>query len=76
MTFSLYPLLLIYIIVNRLRELEEENRQLKIQNEKQKTLVSKYKERWEMLKENAKKRRASTATTIVDSINTEVNNRE
>ncbi|RCH84427.1 hypothetical protein CU097_003303 [Rhizopus azygosporus] len=62
-------------LVNRLRELEEENRQLKIQNEKQKMLVSKYKERWEMLKENAKKRRASTATTIADSMNTEVNNR-
>lgn len=46
------------LIVNRLKELEEENRQLKIQNEKQKMIVNKYKEKWDMLKENAKKRRA------------------
>lgn len=45
-------------LVNRLKELEEENRQLKIQNEKQKMIVNKYKEKWDMLKENAKKRRA------------------
>jgi hypothetical protein len=33
---------------------------LKAQNEKQKKLANKYKEKWDMLKENAKKRRAST----------------
>lgn len=42
----------------RIRELEEENRQLKIQNEKQQALMNKYRERWEKLKESAKKRRA------------------
>ncbi|KAG1189835.1 hypothetical protein G6F36_003583 [Rhizopus arrhizus] len=47
-------------LVNRLKELEEENKQLKAQNEKQKKLANKYKEKWDMLKENAKKRRAST----------------
>ncbi|KAI7894652.1 uncharacterized protein EV154DRAFT_548807 [Mucor mucedo] len=48
---------------SRLRELELENKQLKAQNEKQTVLVNKYRERWEMLKENAKKRRASTPLT-------------
>ncbi|KAJ8663430.1 hypothetical protein O0I10_000669 [Lichtheimia ornata] len=42
----------------RIRELEEENRQLRVQNEKQQALVNKYRERWEKLKESAKKRRA------------------
>ncbi|CDS12160.1 hypothetical protein LRAMOSA04355 [Lichtheimia ramosa] len=45
-------------LVSRIRELEEENRQLKIQNEKQQALMNKYRERWEKLKESAKKRRA------------------
>ncbi|KAG2203803.1 hypothetical protein INT47_012736 [Mucor saturninus] len=48
---------------SRLRELELENKQLRAQNEKQTVLVNKYRERWEMLKENAKKRRASTPLT-------------
>lgn len=47
-----------YHKVARIRELEEENRQLRIQNEKQQALVNKYRERWEKLKESAKKRRA------------------
>ncbi|KAI8329687.1 hypothetical protein BD560DRAFT_416622 [Blakeslea trispora] len=46
-------------LVLRLKELEDENKQLRIQNEKQNALMNRYKERWEMLKENAKKRRAS-----------------
>ena len=45
-------------VVSRIRELEEENRQLKLQNEKQQALMNKYRERWEKLKESAKKRRA------------------
>lgn len=47
----------------RLKELEMENKQLRAQNEKQAGLVNKYRERWEMLKENAKKRRASAPLT-------------
>lgn len=54
-------MLLISIVVLRIKELEEENKQLQLQNEKQKVLMNRYKERWEMLKENAKKRRASAA---------------
>ncbi|KAI9253924.1 hypothetical protein BDA99DRAFT_166881 [Phascolomyces articulosus] len=42
----------------RVKELEEENRQLRIQSEKQQALMNKYRERWEKLKESAKKRRA------------------
>ncbi|KAI9482755.1 MAG: hypothetical protein EXX96DRAFT_615752 [Benjaminiella poitrasii] len=49
-----------YDLTSKLKELEEENKQLKIQNEKQKVLMNRYKERWEMLKENAKKRRSTT----------------
>ncbi|KAG2219925.1 hypothetical protein INT45_010439 [Circinella minor] len=42
----------------RVKELEEENRQLRIQSEKQQALMNKYRERWEKLKESAKKRRS------------------
>ncbi|KAI8142777.1 hypothetical protein BJV82DRAFT_614239 [Fennellomyces sp. T-0311] len=42
----------------RVKELEEENRQLRVQSEKQQALMNKYRERWEKLKESAKKRRA------------------
>ncbi|KAG0171354.1 hypothetical protein DFQ30_001109 [Apophysomyces sp. BC1015] len=42
----------------RLKELEEENRQLRSHNEKQQVLMNKYRERWEKLKESAKKRRS------------------
>ncbi|KAI8391034.1 uncharacterized protein BYT42DRAFT_641575 [Radiomyces spectabilis] len=56
-------------LVFRIKELEEENRQLKARNEKQEGLMKKYRERWEKLKESAKKRRqplseeAATAAT-------------
>ncbi|KAI8084757.1 uncharacterized protein BX664DRAFT_337706 [Halteromyces radiatus] len=45
-------------LVTRLKETEEENRRLKDQIEKQQVLMKKYQERWEKLKESAKKRRA------------------
>ncbi|KAI8878614.1 hypothetical protein K501DRAFT_29407 [Backusella circina FSU 941] len=47
-------------LVTRLKDLEEENQQLKLQNEKQKVVMNKYRDRWESLKENAKKRRSTT----------------
>ena len=60
------------IIASRLRDLEEENKQLKLQNEKQKVLVNRYKERWEILKANAKKRRApSSLSTVASNVITE-----
>ncbi|KAG0187963.1 hypothetical protein DFQ28_005622 [Apophysomyces sp. BC1034] len=46
------------LLVARLKELEEENRQLRSHNEKQQVLMNKYRERWEKLKESAKKRRS------------------
>ncbi|KAL9543317.1 hypothetical protein MBANPS3_008171 [Mucor bainieri] len=59
-------------LASRLRDLEEENKQLRLQNEKQKVLVNRYKERWEMLKANAKKRRApSSLSTVVSNVITE-----
>ncbi|KAL7313068.1 hypothetical protein PS15m_006857 [Mucor circinelloides] len=59
-------------LASRLRDLEEENKQLRLQNEKQKVLVNRYKERWEMLKANAKKRRApSSLSTVVSHVITE-----
>ncbi|KAI9301905.1 hypothetical protein BJ944DRAFT_290579 [Cunninghamella echinulata] len=45
-------------LVTRLKDLEEENRRLKDQVDKQQLLMNKYRERWEKLKESAKKRRA------------------
>ncbi|KAI9027262.1 hypothetical protein CLU79DRAFT_741096 [Phycomyces nitens] len=51
-------------IAQRLKELEEENRQLRLQNDKQQTLVNKYRERWEKLKESAKKRRSQPSEEV------------
>lgn len=56
-------------LISKLKELEAENKQLKSQNEKQSVLVNKYRERWEMLKENAKKRRASTVSSPIHEEN-------
>lgn len=50
----------------RIKELEEENRQLRLQNEKQQALMNKYRERWEKLKESAKKRRAQPEQVKVE----------
>ncbi|KAJ1310466.1 hypothetical protein OPQ81_007199 [Rhizoctonia solani] len=43
----------------RIAELEEEVRQLKAENEKLKGQMAKYRERWEKLKESAKRKRAA-----------------
>lgn len=56
-------------LISKLKELEAENKQLKFQHEKQSVLVNKYRERWEMLKENAKKRRASTISSPITEEN-------
>lgn len=56
-------------LISKLKELEAENKQLKSQHEKQSVLVNKYRERWEMLKENAKKRRASTISSPITEEN-------
>ncbi|KAG8681653.1 hypothetical protein FRC09_017331 [Ceratobasidium sp. 395] len=46
----------------RIAELEEEIRQLKSENEKQATQMAKYRDRWEKLKESAKRKRAAKET--------------
>ncbi|KAF8932774.1 hypothetical protein BGZ58_006803 [Dissophora ornata] len=46
----------------RLLELEEEVLRLKLENSKLNSLMKKYKQRWEDLKESAKKRRSATST--------------
>ncbi|KAF8758854.1 hypothetical protein RHS01_03074 [Rhizoctonia solani] len=43
----------------RIAELEEEVRQLKVENEKLKAQTTKYRERWEKIKESAKRKRAA-----------------
>ncbi|CAI2173096.1 1577_t:CDS:10 [Funneliformis geosporum] len=43
----------------RIKELEEENRVLKSERDKQNELIVKYKDRWEKLKESAKKKRVN-----------------
>ncbi|CAE6459319.1 unnamed protein product [Rhizoctonia solani] len=47
------------VSASRIAELEEEIRQLKAENEKQKAQMAKYRERWEKLKESAKRKRAA-----------------
>ncbi|CAO0800523.1 unnamed protein product [Mucor circinelloides] len=48
-------------MMNRIRDLEEANKVLRSQNRKQDALMNKYKERWEKLKEGAKKRQPSSS---------------
>ncbi|KAJ2956025.1 hypothetical protein NQZ79_g8074 [Umbelopsis isabellina] len=47
----------------RIKELEDEIKALRLENSRQKDLMGKYKERWEKLKESAKKRRAQPTQT-------------
>lgn len=52
---------------NRLKELTEELQAMKLENAKQTTLMKKYKQRWEDLKESAKKRRNTSSTLPLPS---------
>lgn len=52
-------------IMNRIRDLEEANKVLRSQNRKQDALMNKYRERWEKLKEGAKKRQPSSTSSAV-----------
>ncbi|KZT69081.1 hypothetical protein DAEQUDRAFT_738400 [Daedalea quercina L-15889] len=56
-------------LVRRVRELEEEARTLRVENEKQKAMIVRFRERWEKLKESAKRKKeakaAAEATNIV-----------
>ncbi|KAG0093232.1 hypothetical protein BGZ93_007952 [Podila epicladia] len=52
---------------NRLKELTEELQAMKLEYAKQTTLMKKYKQRWEDLKESAKKRRNTSSTSPLPS---------
>ncbi|KAI8641171.1 hypothetical protein BD408DRAFT_483604 [Parasitella parasitica] len=52
-------------IMSRIRELEQSNKVLRSQNRKQDALANKYRERWEKLKEGAKKRQPSSTEPAV-----------
>ncbi|KAJ7684968.1 hypothetical protein DFH06DRAFT_1313341 [Mycena polygramma] len=45
----------------RVKELEEELRTVRLENDKQKTMILRYQEKWEKLKESAKRRKESKA---------------
>jgi len=47
--------------MRRIRELEEELRTVKVENEKQKAMIAKFRERWDKLKESAKRKREAKA---------------
>ncbi|THG98587.1 hypothetical protein EW026_g3623 [Hermanssonia centrifuga] len=57
-------------LVRRVRELEEDVRTMRIENDKQKAMIAKFRERWEKLKESAKKKKeakvAAEATNVVN----------
>ncbi|CDO70707.1 hypothetical protein BN946_scf184798.g22 [Trametes cinnabarina] len=48
-------------LVRRVRELEEEIRVLRVENEKQKAMIVRFRERWEKLKESAKRKKEAKA---------------
>jgi hypothetical protein len=45
-------------LLRRVRELEEEVRVLKVDNEKQKAMIVRFREKWEKLKENVRRKYA------------------
>ncbi|TFK90928.1 hypothetical protein K466DRAFT_563225 [Polyporus arcularius HHB13444] len=49
-------------LVRRVRELEEEVRNLRAENEKQKAMIVRFRERWEKLKESAKRKKEAKAS--------------
>jgi len=49
----------------RVKELEEELRALRLDNDKQKAMIVRYQEKWEKLKESAKRRKAAEAAAAV-----------
>jgi len=47
--------------LRRIRELEEEVRVVRVENDKQKAMIAKFRERWEKLKESAKRKKSARA---------------
>jgi len=55
-------------LVRRVRELEEELRSQRVENEKQKAMIVKFRERWEKLKESAKRKKQARAAAEGTSV--------
>ncbi|KAH9998973.1 hypothetical protein BJV77DRAFT_978295 [Russula vinacea] len=51
----------------RVKELEEELRGMRVENEKQKAMIAKFRERWDKLKESAKRKREAKAAAEAHS---------
>ncbi|KAM6501927.1 hypothetical protein JOM56_001904 [Amanita muscaria] len=47
--------------IHRIKELEEEARNMRVENDKNKAMITKYRERWEKLKESAKRKKEAKA---------------
>ncbi|KAI5123276.1 hypothetical protein M0805_009298 [Coniferiporia weirii] len=54
-------------LLRRVRELEEEVRTVRIENDKQKAMIVKFRERWERLKESAKRKKSAKAAGQSDT---------
>ncbi|KAJ6546464.1 hypothetical protein DFH09DRAFT_643900 [Mycena vulgaris] len=52
----------------RVKELEDELRIMRLDNDKQKTMIVRYQEKWEKLKESAKRRKENKAAAAADAI--------
>jgi len=48
--------------LRRIRELEEEVRLVRVENDKQKAMIAKFRDRWEKLKESAKRKKSARAS--------------
>ncbi|KAI0315519.1 hypothetical protein OF83DRAFT_1164757 [Amylostereum chailletii] len=53
--------------MRRVRELEEEIRNARVENEKQKAMIAKFRERWDKLKESAKRKREAKAAADIQN---------
>ncbi|KAF5391322.1 hypothetical protein D9757_002067 [Collybiopsis confluens] len=54
--------------MRRVKELEEELRAVRVENEKNKAMISKFRERWEKLKESAKRKKESRAAEAAQAV--------
>ncbi|KAJ7134968.1 hypothetical protein C8R43DRAFT_1021641 [Mycena crocata] len=52
----------------RVKELEDELRTVRLENDKQKTMIVRYQEKWEKLKESAKRRKENKAAAAADAV--------
>ncbi|KII88963.1 hypothetical protein PLICRDRAFT_53460 [Plicaturopsis crispa FD-325 SS-3] len=54
-------------LLRRIRELEDELRNVRVDNEKQKVMITKFRERWDKLKESAKRKKDAKAAAAAAS---------